>query len=158
LPWRRYNRDLYRSVPSATDEDWSVGVRLTVPLFDATLAPNVNAAKHEALENGYRALDQGRLIERQVERQWTAYQSANRRSTIVRKQVDAISKSVDGARKEFAAGFRSVSDVLTEQVKLARAQITLETVLHERLLAAYELAFSTANPNLKNLAQASRKR
>lgn len=153
-----YNRDLYRSVPSSTDEDWSVGVRLTVPLFDATLAPNVNAAKHEALENGYRALDQGRLVERQVERQWTAYHSANRRLAIVQKQVNAIKKSVTGARREFAAGFRSISDVLTEQLNLARAQITLETVRHERMLAAYELAFTTANPNLKNLPAAIGKR
>lgn len=150
-----YNRDLYRSIPSSSDEDWSVGVRLSVPLFDATLAPSVNAAKHEALENGYRALDQSRLVERQIERQWTAYHSANRRLSIVQKQVKAIEKSVNGARREFEAGFRSVTDVLNEQIKLARAQITLETVRHERMLAAYELAFTTANPNLKQLASVS---
>ncbi len=150
-----YNYDFYRSTASASDGEWRVGVRLSVPLFDATLAPSVNAARHEALENGYRALDQGRLIERQVERQWSAYHSAARRTTIVQRQVNAISISVKGAQREFQAGFRSITDVLTEQIKLARAKITLETARHEKMLAAYELAFTTANPALKNLANAT---
>lgn len=149
-----YNRDLYRSTPSSSDTDWSVGVRLRVPLFDATMAPTVNAARHEALERGYQALDQARLVERQIERQWTAYQSARRRVAIISRQVNAIAAGLEGARREFKAGFRAVTDVLDEQVKLARAQIQLETVRHEEMLAAHELAFTIASPRLAKLASA----
>ena len=148
-----YDRDLYRSLPTSNSEEWRVGVRLRVPLFDATLSSSVNAARHEALENGYRALDQSRLIERQIERQWSAYHSAARRTKIVGRQVTAIGVSVTGARREFQAGFRSISEVLTDQIKLARAKITLETARHERMLAAYELAFTMAHPALQNLAE-----
>lgn len=137
------------------DEDWSMGVRLRVPLFDATIAPTVNAARFEAVEARYRALDQGRLIERQIDRQWTAYRSATRRVGIVQKQVTALMRSVEGARREFKAGFRPITDVLNDQVQLARAQLTLESVRHERMLSAYELAFTTGNPALRRLAKRS---
>jgi len=136
------------------NEDWRVGVRLRVPLFDATIAPTVNAARFEAVEARYRALDRRRLVERQIDRQWTAYRSATRRVGIVQKQVTALKKSVEGARREYKAGFRAITDVLNDQVQLARAQLTLESVRHERMLAAYELAFTTGNPSLRRLAKA----
>ncbi|MEE9313507.1 MAG: TolC family protein [Rhizobiaceae bacterium] len=147
-----YNRDLYNSTSSATRDEWRVGVRLRVPLFDMTMSPNVNAARHQALESGYRALDQGRLVEKQVERQWSSFHSATRRTAILKRQVNAIGVSVTGARREFQAGFRSITDVLGDQIKLARAKISLESARHEKMLAAYELAFTTANPNLQKLA------
>ena len=114
----------------------------------------MNAARHEALEAGYRALDQSRLIERQIKRQWTAYHSAARRTGIVGRQVKAVAVSVEGSRREYQAGFRAITDVLNDQIKLARARITLETARHERMLAAYELAFTSAHPGVRELALA----
>ena len=149
-----YNHEFLNADGEELEEDWRIGVRLRVPLFDATMSSTVNAAGHQALENGYKALDQRRLVERQVEVQWTNLNSAKRRVSIVRRQVNAIRQSVEGARREYQAGFRSVSDVLEEQVKLARAQITLERVLHEKMQATYELAFTTSNPGLRTLASA----
>ncbi|EFL89421.1 putative outer membrane efflux protein [Ahrensia sp. R2A130] len=146
-------RSVETSPTGEGDENWSMGVRLRVPLFDATIAPTVNAARFEAVEARYRALDQGRLIKRQIDRQWTAYRSATRRVGIVQKQVTALKKSVEGARREFRAGFRPITDVLNDQVQLARAQLTLESVRHERMLSAYELAFTTGNPSLRRLAK-----
>ena len=107
---------IFISSRSSSKNEYRVGVRLSVPLFDLSLAPNVNAARHEALESGYRALDQSRLVEKQVERQWSAYHSATRRTKILQRQVNAIRTSVTGARREFEAGFRSITDVLMEQV------------------------------------------
>jgi outer membrane protein TolC len=147
-----YNEPLYTNSTTSQEAEWSVGVRLKVPLLDATLAPSVSAARHEAMEAQYRALDQSRMIERQVRRQWTAYRSAGRRVKIVARQVKAVSASVEGARREYEAGFRSISDVLNDQVKLARAKITLESARHEQMLAAYEIAFTTAHPSVRHLA------
>ena len=149
-----YTRELYKANNEANEDNWNIGVRLKVPLFDLSLAPNVNAARHEALEAGYRALDQSRLIEKQVKRQWTAYHSAARRTGIVERQVKAVAVSVEGSRREYQAGFRAITDVLNDQVKLARARITLETARHERMLAAYELAFTSAHPGVRELALA----
>ena len=123
-----------------------------MPLIDATRAPSVGAARHEALEAEYRALEQSRVVERQIRRQWTAYKSAERRVKIVKRQVSAVAASVEGARREYEAGFRSISDVLNDQVKLARARITLESARHEQMLAAYEIAFTTAHPSVHRLA------
>jgi len=147
-----YNEPLYQETEGNEEGDWSVGVRLRMPLIDTTMVPNVNAARHTALEAQYRALDQSRIIERQVRRQWTAYRSADRRVSIVRRQIRAIRVSVEGSRREYEAGFRSITDVLNDQLKLARAQITLESVRHEKMLAAYEIAFVTANPAIRELA------
>jgi outer membrane protein TolC len=151
-----YNEPLYTTSSTSVDSraDWNVGVRLKMPLFDAAFAPRVGAARHEALEAQYRALEQSRKIERQVRRQWSAYNSAKRRVKIVTRQVKAVSISVEGARREYEAGFRSISDVLNDQVKLARARITLESARHEQMLAAYEIAFTTSHPGIRHLASA----
>ena len=148
-----YNEPHYSSAESDPMGDWNVGVRLRMPLIDATRAPSVGAARHEALEAHYRALEQARLVERQIRRQWTAYKSAERRVSIVKRQVSAVAASVEGARREYEAGFRSISDVLNDQVKLARARITLESARHEQMLAAYEIAFTTSSPSVRHLAR-----
>lgn len=149
-----YNDPLYTNSDQEENGDWNVGVRLRVPLFDATRASSVGAARHDALEAQYRALEQSRIVERQIRRQWTAYMSAQRRVSIVKRQVRAVATSVEGARREYEAGFRSISDVLNDQVKLARARITLESARHEQMLAAYEIAFTTASPAIRHLAKA----
>lgn len=148
-----YNEPVYQATNSDTFANWNFGVRLRVPLLDATFVPSVNEARHEALEAQFRALDQSRIVERQVRRQWSAYKSAQRRVGIVARQVRAVAASVEGARREYEAGFRSISDVLNNQVKLARARITLETAKHEQMLAAYELAFTTGHPRIRHLAK-----
>ena len=148
-----YNEPLHSSSESEQIGDWNIGVRLRMPLIDATRAPSVGAARHEALEAEYRALEQSRVVERQIRRQWTAYKSAERRVKIVKRQVSAVAASVEGARREYEAGFRSISDVLNDQVKLARARITLESARHEQMLAAYEIAFTTSSPAVRHLAK-----
>ena len=150
----RYTRNLYDSLQEDRDDEWEVGVRASVPLIDFTAVPTVDAARHEAVEAEYRAFEQARLVKRQVKRQWSSYQSAKRRVGIVQRQVNAVAASVEGARREYKAGFRSITDVLTDQVKLARARITLETARHEMMIAGYELAFTVAADGVQHIALA----
>ena len=150
----RYDKYLLDSQQDNRKDDYTIGVRLRVPLIDFSTVPTIDAARHEAAENGYKALERGRLLKRQVERQWSGYQSAKRRVQIARRQVNAVAKGLKGVRKEYQAGLRSITDVLNDQVKLARAEITLETALHEKTLLAYELAFSTSQPEIRQLAMA----
>ncbi len=148
----RYDHYLEDSIQEDREDDYSVGVRLKVPLIDFSAVPSISEARHQAAESGYRALDQARRISRQVERQWTAWQSANRRVSIISRQVNSVAASVEGVRREYEAGFRSITDVLNDQVKLARAQITLESARHERILSAYEIAFTTSHDGVRHLA------
>ncbi|MFD0914908.1 TolC family protein [Pseudahrensia aquimaris] len=148
----RYDKYLYDSVQPDRDDDYTIGVRLRMPLLDLSTVPTIDAARHEAAEANYRALEQGRQLRRQVERQWSTYRSAKRRVAIAQRQVAAIEKSLEGARREFEAGFRSVTDVLNEQVRLTRASIALQQAIHEKELAAYELAFSSARHSVQHLA------
>ena len=148
----RYDKYLLDSQQDNRKDDYTIGVRLRVPLIDFASVPTIDAARHEAAENGYKALEQGRLLKRQVERQWSGYQSAKRRVSIVRRQVKAVAQGLEGARREYKAGFRSITDVINEQVKLTRTKIALETAIHEKMLLAYELAFSTSQPSIQHLA------
>jgi len=128
-----FQANLHNTVDPDPDNTWSVGVRMTVQ---------------------YRALEQGRVLRRQITRQWAAYQSAARRVGILQRQVNAVRTSVDGTRREYEAGFRSISDVLNDQVRLTSAQISLETTRHEKILAAYEIAFATSHEGVQHLALA----
>ncbi|MEM8750170.1 MAG: TolC family protein [Pseudomonadota bacterium] len=151
------DREFHNSGDDDRESGWNVGVRLKVPLIDFTSAPNIYAARHDALESRYRALDQARSVERQIKRQWAAYNSAKRRYSISRRQVAAVAKSVAGTRREYEAGFRSITDLLNDQVKLARTKIALETTAHEQMLIGFELAFTSAHPSIHQLALNVRK-
>ncbi|MEO0546089.1 MAG: TolC family protein [Pseudomonadota bacterium] len=146
-----YSQELYTSSTTSTDPETTFGIRLKVPLVDFAAMPSVKAAKHDALEAGYRALDQERLIIKQIKRKHIAYKSALHRTRISDRQVKAIERSVVGTRREYEAGFRSITDVTNGQIKLTRAMITKITAQHERMLCGYELAFATGNPEIARL-------
>ena len=118
------------------------------------MGAQINTARYEASEAEYTALDTGRQIRRQLERQWASYHSAKRRVGIIKRQLNAVSASIDGVRREYEAGFRSITDVLNDQIRLVRAQITLEQTRHEKYFAAYELAFTSAHEGVKHIALA----
>ena len=150
----QYDRSLYNSSDTDQKPEWSVGVRLQMPLVDFAALPQINTARYEASEAEYTALDTGRQIRRQLERQWASYHSAKRRVGIIKRQLNAVSASIDGVRREYEAGFRSITDVLNDQIRLVRAQITLEQTRHEKYFAAYELAFTSAHEGVKHIALA----
>ena len=131
---------------TGSDSGWSLGVRVRVPLFDATAAPSVLAARHEALEQRHRADDEARQLTRSLARAWATWRSASRRVGIAERQVAAVSRSLEGARREYAAGYRSITDVLGDQVKLARARITLEEARHQAALAACDILITIGEP------------
>ncbi len=145
-----YSQELHHSARD-TRNGWTFGARLTVPLVDFTAMPSIAAARHDALQAGYAAQDSARLLTQQVRRQWTAYHSAKRRIAIVERQIAAVERTVVGTRREYEAGFRSITDVLDVQMTLARARISLEQTRHEAWQAAYTLAFTTVHPEIDGL-------
>ncbi|MEL6965875.1 MAG: TolC family protein [Pseudomonadota bacterium] len=147
-----YTHEMHTNATTPTEPEWNVGVRLRVPLVDFTATPSVAAARHDALEAGYRALDQEKRMIKAITRKHIAYKSALRRSRISARQVKAVARSVTGTRREYQAGFRSITDVTNGQIKLTRARITQITALHERMLCGYELAFATGHPDTARLA------
>ena len=137
------DHDIYDSAGTGgaggADAQWNIGVTLRVPLFDATRSATVQAARHEAREQRHRALDESRELLRTLARTWSSWRSAERRIAIAERQVAAVSRSLEGARREYRAGYRSITDVLGDQVKLARARITLEEARHEAALRASDV-------------------
>ncbi|MEL6750482.1 MAG: TolC family protein [Pseudomonadota bacterium] len=150
-----WTRELDHSARDPNDNEWTIGAKVRVPLVDFGAVPAIDAARLDALEAGYRAQDRDRLVVSQLQRQWTALQSARRRVIIIERQVSAIATSAKGTQREYEAGFRSITDVLADKVKLAGARITLEQARHEAWEAAYVVAFTTATPKLEGLAIAS---
>lgn len=147
-----YTKELQSDSADELNSSWSAGVQLTVPLFDAALAANVSAAKSEAFEARFQQQDLALRIEKEVRVKWAAYYNATKRVSIIKRQRRAVAASLEGTRQEFKAGFRPIADVLNDQVKLAGTDISLESVKHERLLAAFELAFTSAHPEILHLA------
>ncbi len=145
-----YSSELHHSARD-TQNGWTFGARLTVPLVDFTAMPSIAAARHDALQAGYMAQDTARMLTQQVRKQWTAYHSARRRVAIVERQIAAVERTVTGTRREYEAGFRSITDVLDVQMTLARARISLEQTRHEEWQAAYALAFTTVHPAIDGL-------
>ncbi len=145
-----YSNELHHSARDTRD-GWTFGARLTVPLVDFTAMPSIAAARHDALQAGYVAQDNARILTQQVRKQWTAYHSAKRRVAIVERQIAAVERTVTGTRREYEAGFRSITDVLDVQMTLAQAQISLEQTRHEEWQAAYALAFTTVHPAIDGL-------
>ena len=136
-------RDVWHSTVDEHENGWEAGVRLSVPLFTPDAVGRVAAAKAEAVEARYAALDAERKLRERVAGLWHAHQAADRREAALKRQTGHVAITVRGTLSEYRAGFRSITDVLEAQVEALRARVALEGATHARAGAALRLAYAT---------------
>jgi len=146
-----YNRTRYLDFDREPENDWQVGVRLTVPLVDFKAAPRILESREQALSSRYRARDVRRATERSIRSNWITYTSNRKIAGIARRRVNSLKQAAIGVRKEFEAGLRPLSDVLRAQMDLTEARIRLTEYEVSYVSAGYLIAITGSTFHLASL-------
>lgn len=147
------NENIYRD-PLQTEDDWRIGLQLTVPLTDFSGYSRARAQRARAQGDYYRALDTQRGILRQLDTDWANYHASKARMDALRRQVKALNTVLIGTRKEYKAGLRSLTDVLNARVNKTRAEVTMAQIEFERQTGGYRILLATGHDGLVKLAMA----
>ena len=118
----------------------AVGVRLTMPLVDFETIPGVRASRARARAAEWDARDGAREVERRVRLAHATHAGAVAREAAAARRSAAMQRALEATRVEYAAGFRTVTDVVRAQIGLARARIDRANVERDRHRSAYTLA------------------
>jgi outer membrane protein len=106
--------------PSTT---YSVGVNLSVPLFDGgRLAAEARAAQHDAERLQAEAESQRSVVAREVADAYLDVRHAQSQREGVALQFDSADESAQAAEARYKAGVGSLLELLTAQADLARAR------------------------------------
>ena len=146
-----YDRTRYLDYDRRPENDWRVGIKLTVPLVDFTAAPNVLESREKALSSKYRARDTRRATEQSIRNNWITYTSNRKSAGIALQRVKSLKLATTGVRKEFEAGLRPLSDVLLAQMDLTEARIRLTEYEAAYVSAGYLIAITSSNFRLASL-------
>lgn len=147
-----YDRTRYLDFDRKPENNWRVGVKLTVPLVDFTAAPTVLESREKALSSKYRARDTRRTMEQSIRSNWITYTSNRKNAAIALQRVKSLKIAATGVRKEFDAGLRPLSDVLRAQMDLTEARIRLTEYEVAYVSAGYLIAITGSNFRLASLS------
>lgn len=131
-----YKRDML----DRRDDEWSVGIRLNVPLFDAEAIPEVRKARFESAAARYAARDVARDVERDIRILWVEFQGKARQIEAAARSVDSFERTTQIRRTQFAAGYTSLTATLEVERDLLDARLRLDELRAQHQTAAYRIA------------------
>lgn len=123
-----------------SENQWEVGAKLTVPIMNLSSSSQYRQARETAHSSKYRARDQKRKVEQEVEASWVNLNSFKRRSIILRKKINAQYKILNGIGKEVNAGLRPLGDQLREETRYAQSKIDLIQNDLSKVAAVFQIA------------------
>ncbi|MDY7096849.1 MAG: TolC family outer membrane protein [Pseudomonadota bacterium] len=130
----------------------NVGVRLTIPLFQAGL---VAARQRQASARETSALEQVIATERDVIAQTrSAYESWKASNAVIESSkvaVEAAEVSLEGVRAENSIGNRTILDVLNAEQELVSAQAQLVTARRNAYVAGFTLLATMGRAEARDL-------
>ena len=133
--------------------DVTVGIKLTMPLFDAQAAPQYRQSKENAYTAYYEAQDVKRLMTLEVETRWAEYKAFKAQTHIFDKKLKSQKKVVYGMNRQVAAGLRPVSDLLRAEIEYASAIIENIQNRINMTASAYAIAIHFPDLTLAELAR-----
>jgi len=125
-------------------EDWSVGIRLSVPIFDGGLIRSeARSAGLEVrkMEVELRALEIE--IRREVKEAYLNLEKAEERISVTEKVIEAAEENLEVESLKYSTGAGTTADVLDAQTALVRAVTDREQALYDRELALLALRRAT---------------
>lgn len=104
-------------------DDWSVGVQLSLPLFDGGVRRNRVDQAALAREQAAQAAEQTRLdVDKQVEDAWNRYREALSRVDVTARSVQEAEEALAIERLRYEQGVGLVTDLLDAETSLLTAQ------------------------------------
>jgi outer membrane protein len=114
-------------------DDWSVGLRLSVPLFDGGVRRSRVAQAVLATERARRIAEQERLdVDRQVQDAWNRHDESRSRLAVTERSVQESDEALAIEKLRYDQGVGTITDLLNAESALLTAQA-------DRLQAEFDL-------------------
>lgn len=118
----------------------SVGIRASIPIYEAGATRAEQRKAHEESEQLRIAIETTRRqVVEQLVQAWENFLAAKNNILEYRKQVTALTVSLEGTRQEMFVGTKILLNVLNEQAKLLQAQLNLVTAEQSYYLSGYQI-------------------
>ncbi|NNE42255.1 MAG: TolC family outer membrane protein [Marinicaulis sp.] len=137
------------------DEQWSYGIRATIPIFRGGLEfSRLREAKALHARDRARIVATERNIEVQISFLWEQLQEARARIESSSAQAMANEQALKGVRREAQLGARTTLDVLNAEQEFLNAQVAQAAAVRNQQVAAYGLlaAMGVLSPDAASLA------
>lgn len=145
-------RVVEQALPGTRQDQFSVIGRVTVPIYDAGVAPSrVRQAKEQLGQNRIQVdvvRDQIRAL---IVSNWSNLESQKAQIVAAQAQVSASEIALNGVREEARVGQRTTLDVLNALQTVLNARVTLVRAQHDRVVAAYTLVGSVGHLSVEPL-------
>ncbi len=126
--------------PGDSREDVTVGVRATIPLFDGgRRSSQVREASDTVQRQAFLLAEEQRVVRDAIVDAFEALGTAEGQLSTLEVRLEASGRAFEAVQREFAAGTRTVSDVLDAERERLEAQIAREQVVHRAYLARWTL-------------------
>lgn len=122
------------------DEQWSYGIRATIPIFQGGLEfSRLREAKALNARDRARVVATERNVEAQVTAVWDQLFEARSRIESATAQAGANEQALEGVRREAELGVRTTLDVLNAEQEYLNATVSLASAKRDEQVAAYAL-------------------
>lgn len=136
---------------SKVDQD-RIGLEVTVPIYQSGAEwSRVREAKAVARQRSHQAIDRRMGIDESVTQSWEQLESAIATIATRNEQIKSAELALDGVKQEQQYGARTVLDVLDAEQELFTARTNLVRAQRDRIIAAYNLAFTLGQLTPNNL-------
>ncbi|MGB6116925.1 MAG: TolC family protein, partial [Mesorhizobium sp.] len=141
--------------PGNWDEQASVGVRLTIPLYSGGRNSATVRQRKESLGQARIEVDVARdQVRAAVAAAWAQYQAARETVDANRELVAAANLALNGVSEERNVGQRTTLDVLNAQADVISAQINQVSAERDLVVASYAIMSAVGRLNPKRLGLA----
>lgn len=125
---------------------------VTIPLYQSGAEwSRVREAKAIARQRDHETIDRRMNIDEAVTQSWESLQTSISTISARQDQIKAAEMALDGVKQEQQYGTRTVLDVLDAEQELFNARTNLVRAQRDRVIAAYNLAFSLGQLTPQNL-------
>lgn len=124
------------------DQD-RLGIEVAIPIYQAGAEwSRVREAQATARQRSHESIDRRLSVDEAVTQSWEQLESAIANITTRNDQIQAASLALEGVKQEQQFGARTVLDVLDAEQELFTARTNLVRAQRDRIVAAYNLAFT----------------
>ena len=135
-----YEMDLDKASSAYKEEEWTAGVRLTVPLINFAATSQYQESREQVFAASYRADDTQKRIEEEIRVNWHDYRTRRNLAKVLSRRTNAARRIVTGVSKEVRAGLRPLDDLIREEIQLARSEVERVNNEIQMFASAYRVA------------------
>lgn len=135
----KYTRTFDPTPAVKTVNNYALLLRMRLPIFDATLQPNLDRARAEALQKSYDRQDTVLSVTTGARKYFNDYKSLKVQVGRLEARVKEAAKAQSAMQEEMKAGLHTVLDLIQTQRNLISAEQSLADARYLRDMAAFNL-------------------